>query len=159
SDASIDGASPDASSPDALSPDAASPDAPIDAPHGDGATEAGPDAFLACGELPARDLQSIDDVKAVLRASPPFPFPRGWGPCPPTSLAICPPTYGDISFDAALTTLLCGGNFESGFHTHATFPMTIADTGTKTSSGAPIFELQVTAEAGVKHYQLAAQGQ
>lgn len=124
---------------------------------GDASGGGGADAPRACGDLPERDLHSIDEVKAALRASPAFPFPGGWRACTGT-IVLCPSTSPDLSFDLAFTTLECGLNFESGFHTHLSLPMTIADTGQKTQTGAPVFELQITADTGVRHYPLAAQG-
>ena len=135
-------------------PDAAtSEDAGADAAGSSGDADAGIDASHVCGDLPDRDLNSIADVKAALLASPAFPFPGGWQPCMATIL-VCPMSAPALSFDQDLTTLRCGGNFESGFNTVISYPMTVVDTGVKGS-----YALRVESDAGIKSYILVAQGQ
>jgi hypothetical protein len=111
-----------------------------------------------CGDLAERDLHSIDDVKAALRASPAFPFPGGWGPCTGT-FALCPAVAPDLSFDQQVTMMQCGANYETGFRAMLTFPVTIVEAGPQTSTGSPIYELQIQAGADVKKFVLTAQGQ
>jgi len=112
----------------------------------------------ACGELPERDLHSIDEVKAALLASPAFPFPAGWQPCR-RNIEICPPAAPYLSFDKELTTMKCGQNSERGFYSTLTFPMTIVDSGQKTATGTPIYQLEIQGDGGVNHFDVAALGQ
>jgi hypothetical protein len=125
--------------------------------------EGGPDAdgsfdtHRVCGDLAERDLHSIDDVKAALRASPAFPFPGGWGPCTGT-VGLCPAGAPDLSFDQQVTMMQCGANYETGFRAVLTFPITIVEAGPQTSTGSPVYELQIQAGADLKKFVVTAQG-
>ncbi|WP_394846750.1 hypothetical protein LZC95_04710 [Pendulispora brunnea] len=143
--------------------DPSAADGPIHGPDGsaDGSVDAGtqdvepPDSGPRCSNdepepQGIRPLRSIDDVKAALRSSPPFPFPGGWGPC--RGAGICPDGMPALSFDESVTHASCGKNTHSGFRASYTFPITLSE------MDAGRYAIQLQFDAGAVVYEVQALG-
>jgi hypothetical protein len=101
--------------------------ATIDAPPV--AIDAAIDA-TTCSALATAPLHSIDELHGALRSTKAFPFPGGWQVCAGTGFCTTPENPA-TSFKADFSAALCGQNYEGGFESAMTLPMTIVTLDTE----------------------------
>ena len=82
------------------------------------------DAAPTCNTLAMAPLHSIDELHGALRSTKAFPFPGGWQVCAGTGFCTTPENPA-TSFNADFSAALCGQNYEGGFESATTLPMTI----------------------------------